>query len=124
METRGNPTTSALLTGILVDTSTGKGINNQIISFTTDRASLIIHDTTTDSKGKYKTSVSPLQCGTGVTHIQSHFSGNSVTKPSESRIVSINSPNCPKNSVSLNSPASEVSSFVLPPHNNETENHN
>ena len=121
LEIKGNPS-SALLTGILVDTSTGKGITSQIISFTTDRSGLIIHDASTDSKGKYKTSIPPLQCGIGFIHIQSHFAGNSASKPSDSRPVSMNIPNCSSNSVSSNSPTSKVSSSPSPAHNNETEN--
>lgn len=122
LEAKGNPLAGASLTGVLVDTSTGKGITNQIISFTTDRSGLIIHDASTDSKGKYKTSVPPLQCGTGIIHIQSHFAGNSASKPSESRVVSMNIPNCSSNSVSSNPPNSKVSSSPLPARNNETEN--
>lgn len=95
LEARGNPTTVSLLTGILVDTSTGKGINNQIISFTTDRAGLIIHDTTTDSEGKYKALISPLECGTGTINIQSHFDGNNDLKPSYSKTVKIKILACP-----------------------------
>jgi hypothetical protein len=60
LEIKGNPS-SALLTGILIDASTGKGIASQTISFTTDRSGLIINDASTDSKGKYKTSIPSLQ---------------------------------------------------------------
>ena len=122
LEIKGNPLSGASLSGVLIDTSTGKGITNQIISFTVDRSGLIIHDASTDSKGKYKTSVPQLQCGAGVIHIQSHFEGNSVTKPSESRVLGMNIPNCSSNSVLSNSLNSKVSSSPLPAHNNETEN--
>jgi sugar lactone lactonase YvrE len=120
LEIKGNPS-SALLTGILIDASTGKGIASQTISFTTDRSGLIINDASTDSKGKYKTSIPSLQCGTGVIHIQSHFAGNSASKPSDSRAVSMNTPNCSTNSVSSNSPNSKVSSSPLRAHSNQTE---
>jgi hypothetical protein len=122
LEIKGNPSSGASLTGVLVDTSTGRGITTQMISFTTDRSGLIIHDASTDSKGKYKTSVPQLQCGAGVIHIQSHFAGNSATKPSDSRAVSMNIPNCSSNSVSSNSPTSKDASSLLSAHNNETGN--
>jgi hypothetical protein len=110
----------ASLSGVLIDTSISKGITNQIISFTIDSSDLIIHDASTDSKGKYKASVPELQCGAGVIHIQSHFAGNSVTKPSDSRVLGMNIPNCSSNSVLSNSPTSKVSSSPLPAQNNET----
>ena len=85
------------------------------------RSGLIIHDANTDSKGKYKTSVPEIQCGAGVIHIQSHFAGNTVTKPSDSRVLGMNIPNCSVKSRLSNSPTTKVLSS-MPTHNNETEN--
>jgi streptogramin lyase len=100
LEIKGNPS-SASLSGVLIDTSTGKGITNKIISFTTDRPSLIIHDASTDSKGQYKTSVPQLQCGTGTINIQSHFVGNNDLKHSDSKTLKLKLSDCPTRQITL-----------------------
>ena len=101
LEIKGNPSSGASLAGVLIDTSTGKGITNQIISFTTDRSGLIIHDANTDSKGKYKALVPPLECGTGAISIQSHFAGNNDLKPSDSKTLKTKIPACPTRQTTL-----------------------
>ena len=104
LEIKGNPVSGASLVGVLLDTSTGKGITNQIISFTTDRSSLTIHDATTDSKGKYKTLVLPVQCGTGAINIQSHFAGDNDLRPSDSKTLKLKLSACPTRQPTLNEP--------------------
>ena len=121
LEIKANPS-SASLTGKLIDSYSGKGISNQIISFTADKSGLKIQDAITDSKGKYKTSVTPIECGIGVIKLQSDFSGNSVLKPSDSSPVGLKSPNCSKNSISSDSANSKASSSPLGDHYNETKN--
>ncbi len=98
LEIKGNPSS---LAGVLIDTSTGKGITNQIISFTTDRSGLMINEANTDSKGKYKTLVPPLECGMGVISIQSHFAGNNDLKPSDSKTLKIKIPACAASQTTL-----------------------
>jgi Chitobiase/beta-hexosaminidase C-terminal domain/6-bladed beta-propeller/HYR domain/NHL repeat len=107
LQIKGNPITGALLNGELTDLVTRKSIAAQAISFTTDRSDLVINDVITDSNGKYKVSLHPLQCGTRSIQIQSHFSGSDVFKPTDSRVTVLKIPRC------LGSPQFPSSNFEV-----------
>lgn len=94
LQIKGSPISGASLNGELTDLVTRKGISSQIISFTTNKPDLVVHDSITDSKGKYKVSLSPFECGSANIQIQSHFVGTDVFKPSDSRVSVLKIPRC------------------------------
>ena len=94
LEIKGSPISGASLNGDLTDLVTRKGISSQIISFTTNKPDLVVHATTTDSKGRYNVILGPLECGTANIQVQSHFLGTDMFKPSDSKVSVLKIPRC------------------------------
>ncbi len=94
LQVKGNGQFGSSLFGTLSDTVSGKGIAGQVILFTTGKSGLVIHNVVTDAKGKYKEDLSPIQCGIGRIQIQSHFAGNDVFKPANSKVSVLATPRC------------------------------
>jgi Chitobiase/beta-hexosaminidase C-terminal domain/HYR domain len=107
LQVKGSPISGASLNGELTDLVTRKGISSQIISFTTNKPDLVVHDIITDSKGKYKVSLPPFECGTENILVQSHFIGADLFKPSDSRVSVLKILRC------SSSPQSSPSNFDI-----------
>ncbi len=94
LQIKGSPISGASLEGELTDLVTHKGISSQTISFTINKPDLVIQSTITDSLGRYNGLLDLLECGPANIQVQSHFLGNDVFNPSDSKVSVLKMPRC------------------------------
>ena len=94
LQIKGSPISGASIEGELTDLVTHKGISSQTISFTINKPDLVIQSTITDSLGRYNGLLDLLECGPANIQVQSHFLGNDVFNPSDSKVSVLKMPRC------------------------------